>query len=316
MFELDAGSALSVVDGASMSLRHALPAPAAADQGAARRAAARDPPGLLPRRAAADDRRAAAAARRGKMLVSSLRRIVCAPFCAVDLWSSFCADVLASFVKPPPTSRSARALPHLRVGEAEPAQGACRLAALRNSSPRSSARCRCGAASCSASAYHDTRKLARAAQRAGTRWRTPSSSSACSTPTNSTRWATPTSARTRACGCRRVVFCALGRRCTRCGRVRRLAPRRRPSGARPQRRMFRNRTWYYLAILADFVLRFGWTATLVPGTQPIPGLPYLDNSYWWVQPVVAVASSAAGCGRCSGSRPSTCTTPRASGASR
>ena len=56
-----------------------------------------------------------------------------------------------------------------------------------------------------------------------------------------------------------------------------------------QRRMFRNRTWYYLAILADFVLRFGWTATLVPGTQPIPGLPYLDNSYWWVQPVVAVA---------------------------
>ncbi len=64
-------------------------------------------------------------------------------------------------------------------------------------------------------------------------------------------------------------------------------------GALRQRRMFRNRTWYYLAIAADFVLRFGWTATLVPGTQPIPGLPYLDNSYWWVQPVVAVAKELA-----------------------
>lgn len=45
-----------------------------------------------------------------------------------------------------------------------------------------------------------------------------------------------------------------------------------------ERRMF-SRDWlYYAAIGADFVLRFGWTATLVPGSQPDSFL--LDNGRW------------------------------------
>ena len=130
MFELDAGSALSVVDGASMSLRFATPfllsllllikaqlgeLPRAIRPGSFPAALLLMTAGLL-----------LLPPRRGKMLVSSLRRIVCAPFCAVDLWSSFCADVLTSFVKPL-TDLSISACFFLTFEWAKPshAQGAC-----------------------------------------------------------------------------------------------------------------------------------------------------------------------------------------------
>jgi hypothetical protein len=37
-----------------------------------------------------------------------------------------------------------------------------------------------------------------------------------------------------------------------------------------EKRMFTYRAYYYLAIVVDFVLRFGWTLTLVPSTAGIP----------------------------------------------
>ena len=301
MFELDAGSALSVVDGASMSLRFATPfllsllllikaqlgeLPRAIRPGSFPAALLLMTAGLL-----------LLPPRRGKMLVSSLRRIVCAPFCAVDLWSSFCADVLTSFVKPL-TDLSISACFFLTFEWAKPshAQGACAdsplfsqlVAPLLCALPLWCRFMQC------LRVYHDTRK------------RSPALPNALKYAVahtviifgvlhpNELNPVGDTDDRTHP----RVwlqaawVFSYFGSTLyTFAWDVYvdwRLVDGRKWCALR-QRRMFRNRTWYYLAIAADFVLRFGWTATLVPGTQPIPGLPYLDNSYWWVQPVVAVA---------------------------
>ena len=40
-------------------------------------------------------------------------------------------------------------------------------------------------------------------------------------------------------------------------------------GGLRERRMFSRVGWYYLAIVSDLVLRFGWALTLVPGTQSV-----------------------------------------------
>mmetsp|Transcript_18450 Transcript_18450/g.46344 ORF Transcript_18450/g.46344 Transcript_18450/m.46344 type:complete len:169 (-) Transcript_18450:72-578(-) len=48
--------------------------------------------------------------------------------------------------------------------------------------------------------------------------------------------------------------------------------------------MFSRVEWYYLAIVADLVLRFGWTLTLVPGTQSVGHLLKTGDGFeaFWV----------------------------------
>ena len=55
-------------------------------------------------------------------------------------------------------------------------------------------------------------------------------------------------------------------------------------GGLRERRMFSRVEWYYLAICADLVLRFGWTLTLVPGTQSVGHLLKTGDSFeaFWV----------------------------------
>ena len=47
--------------------------------------------------------------------------------------------------------------------------------------------------------------------------------------------------------------------------------------------------WYYLAIGADLILRFGWALTLVPGTQSVGNLLAKEGGYLEVISTVALA---------------------------
>ena len=56
-----------------------------------------------------------------------------------------------------------------------------------------------------------------------------------------------------------------------------------------ERRMFGRQEWYYLAIGADLILRFGWALTLVPGTQSVGNLLAKEGGYLEVISTVALA---------------------------